>query len=224
MRLRSVSAAAAGWLRSGCLTSISPPSCRGRAGRTATSARSRSSAPARAGLPAPRSGRPCSSGRAAWRASPAARFSAGTCSATAAGSKSSIELNFRSTAISLPSSASLLSTFMFRPGVMPAMTSLKLSRSIWMNLRSASGRSGCGRIAGEIAHDADDEGQLALDLRAFGLDFIGDVHARLADAVQLVVDAGAHGRLPHPCDRLGRRPASALMRTSACCAKIRQST
>ena len=65
---------------------------------------------------------------------------------------------------------------------MPAMTSLKLSRSIWMNLRSPNGRSGCGGVAGKIAHDADHERQLAHDLRAFGFDLIGDVDARLADA------------------------------------------
>ena len=69
-------------------------------------------------------------------------FSAGTCSATLAGSKSSMWRNFRFTPISLPSPASVFSTFMLRPGAMRAMTSLKLSRSICVNLRSASGFSG----------------------------------------------------------------------------------
>ena len=49
-----------------------------------------------------------------------------------------------------------------------------------------------GRIAGEVADDADDEGQLAHDLRALGLDFIGDVDARPTHAAELFVDAGAH--------------------------------
>ena len=101
---------------------------------------------------------------------------------------------------------------------MRAMTSLKLSRSIWMNLRSASGLSGCGRVAGEIAHDADDERQLALDLGAFGLHLVGDVHARLAHAIQLVVDTGAHRRDP-PAYRLlwtGWAVHGAGRRASAC--------
>ena len=49
------------------------------------------------------------------------------------------------------------------------------------------------RIAGEIAHDADDERQLAQHFGAFGLDLVGDVHPRLADAIELVVDTGTHG-------------------------------
>ena len=58
------------------------------------------------------------------------------------GSKSSIELNFRSTAIWLPSPARVLSTLRFRPGPIRAITSLKLSRSICTNLRSVSGGRG----------------------------------------------------------------------------------
>src|SRR5262249_32366045 len=48
------------------------------------------------------------------------------------------------------------------------------------------------RIAGKIAHDADDERQFALDFRALGLDIVGDVHPRLANPLELVVDTGAH--------------------------------
>ena len=39
------------------------------------------------------------------------------------------------------------------------------------------------RVAREIAHDADDERQLALDLRAFGFDVVGDVHSGLAHTI-----------------------------------------
>ena len=34
---------------------------------------------------------------------------------------------------------------------------------------------------------------------AFRLDLIGDVHPRLADAVEFVMDACTHGSLPHRC-------------------------
>jgi len=56
--------------------------------------------------------------------------------------KSSSDSNFNWTAISLPSSASVFSTRMFRPGVIRFMMSLKLSRSIWTNLRSFMGFKG----------------------------------------------------------------------------------
>ena len=72
---------------------------------------------------------------------------------------------------------------------MLAITSLKLSRSIWMNLRSFSGLSGSVGIAGEVAQHADDERQLLLDARPFGLHLVGDVDPRFADPRQLVMDA-----------------------------------
>src|SRR5262249_3661106 len=50
-----------------------------------------------------------------------------------------------------------------------------------------------GRIAGKIAHDAYDKWKFALDLSAFGFDFVGNVHPWLADAIELVVDACTHG-------------------------------
>jgi hypothetical protein len=138
---------------------ISPPSCRGRAWLDSfVELRPCPAAPAPADLPARPSDRPCSSGRAAWPRVSSSAFSAGTCSATLAGSKSSMLLNFRSTAIWLPSPASVLSTLIFRPGWMRAITSLKLSRSIWTNLRSSSGLQRLGRVAGEIAHDATTKG------------------------------------------------------------------
>ena len=79
------------------------------------------------------------------------------------------------------------------------------------------------RIAGEVAHDADDERQLAQDLGAFGLDLVGDVDPRLADALELVVDAGTHG-LDFPIPMVGYGPPapSAHPRTTAGFTKIRQ--
>ena len=49
------------------------------------------------------------------------------------------------------------------------------------------------RIAGEVAHDADDERKLAQHFGTFGLDLVGDVHPRLTDAIELVVDTRTHG-------------------------------
>ena len=76
---------------------------------------------------------------------------------------------------------------------MRAITSLKLSRSIWTNLRSRQRLQRLGRVAGEVAHHADDEGQLPHDRGALGLDFVGDVDARLAHPGQLVVNAARLG-------------------------------
>src|SRR5262249_55357865 len=46
-----------------------------------------------------------------------------------------------------------------------------------------------GGVAGEVAQDADDEGELRLDLGPLGLDLVGDMDAGLADPLQLVMDA-----------------------------------
>ena len=80
---------------------------------------------------------------------------------------------------------------------MRAITSLKLSRSICMNLRSFIGLQRLGGVAGEIAQHADDEGQLLLADRPFRFHLVGDVYARLAHALQLVVDTVVrHSRRP----------------------------
>ena len=68
--------------------------------------------------------------------------SGSTCWTTWPGVKSSIELNLSWTGISLPSPLSVFATRNSRPGVMRAMTSLKLSRSIPMNFRSLRGLNG----------------------------------------------------------------------------------
>ena len=68
--------------------------------------------------------------------------SGSTCSTILAGSKSSIDENLSLTANSLPSSASVFSTFISTPGVIRFMTSSNESRSIATNLRSLSGLSG----------------------------------------------------------------------------------
>ncbi len=60
--------------------------------------------------------------------------------------------------------------------------------------RSLSGRSGAGRLAGQVGQHADDEGQLHLLHRAVGLDVVGDLHARPAHTIQLVLQA-RHVRL-----------------------------
>ena len=73
---------------------------------------------------------------------------------------------------------------------MRAMTSLKLSRSIWMNLRSFSGLSGSVGLPEKSPRTPTTNGSSFCDLRPFGLDLVGDVDARLADPAQLVVNAG----------------------------------
>jgi len=78
-----------------------------------------------------------------------------------------------------PSSASLLSTFIFSPGFIPAMTSLKLSRSIWMNLRFRQRTQRRGWMRREVAHDARSmTATLALDLRP-------SVRWRIASFIQI---------------------------------------
>ena len=73
---------------------------------------------------------------------------------------------------------------------MRAMTSLKLSRSIWMNLRSFSGLSGLGGVAREIAEHAHHERQLLLNRGVAGFDLVFDVDAGFADPLQFVVNTG----------------------------------
>ena len=122
-------------------------------------------------------------------------FSAGTCSATLAGSKSSIDLNFRLTAIWLPSSASVLSTLRFRPGVDAGHHVVEIIAVDLHELPLGERLQRLRGVAGEIAHHADDERQLAFDRGAFGLDLVGDVDARLADPRKLLVNAAAHAFL-----------------------------
>ena len=49
-----------------------------------------------------------------------------------------------------------------------------------------------GRVAREIAQNADDEGKLLLHDRPLGFHFVSDVHARRAHPLQLFVDAFCH--------------------------------
>ena len=58
-------------------------------------------------------------------------------------------------------------------------------------LRSFSGRSGVLRLAREVGQHADDERQLDLLHGAVGLDVVGDLHARPANPVQLVLHSSA---------------------------------
>ena len=119
--------------------------------------------PARAVLPAPRTGPPWSSGRAAWSRVSSSALSAGTCSTTLAGSKSSIDLNFRLTAIWLPSPSSVLSTLMFSPGAMSRHHVVEVVAVDLDEFSLGERLQRLGRVAGEIAQHADDERQLPLD-------------------------------------------------------------
>ena len=113
----------------------------------------------------------------------------GTCCTSWPGSKSSIDLNLSCTAISLPSPARVFLTRILRPGVMRAITSSKLSRSIWTNLRSFSGLRGWVGFPEKSPRTPTTNGS-SLSTGAFGLDLVVDVHAGLAHALKLVVYAG----------------------------------
>ena len=102
-----------------------------------------------------------------------------------AGSKSSIELNLSCTAISLPSPLSVFSTLQVQARASSGHHVVEVVAVDLDELAVLQRLERLGRVAGEVAQDADDERQLLHDDRPFGLDLVGDVDPRLADPLSL---------------------------------------